>query len=352
MLDRVPELALLVCDSLPLQDVANLARVNRTLLALCRPRLFRSLKLSSGDPWTDDAAEQEKQDRRIEDKVDSLILLASDNTLKLVKRVTVVGCEWTASKEGGEKLGKLLERIKPEAIEFVHRGGTTDEKDVELWSPLWPVLADTSAKEVELFGRPRPQQAWGTLVIPRDFPSSTLNSKTLNSALPSSLTNLTLSGVQISDPEDEGSFPAAVFRDLKKLTLVELYRPLLDKVGQSFKTFCAETDTKPPLQQLHLDCHPECEVGSGTWSVSHPVLLDFFASFKDALLLSLTIGSTGVSSMAFIPLMMGLSSGVPIGIRAAPGYEAEHVKELTSSISSAFPSLRDLTLRVDPRSEE
>ncbi|BGP14482.1 hypothetical protein JCM10213v2_002431 [Rhodosporidiobolus nylandii] len=100
--------ALVVADWLDLPALAHLSLVNRTLTELCRARLYAPVDLSGGgqDPWSQDEQEQGEQ---IEAKAASL-LQGDEARLKLVKRLTIIGNAWTASKARMDKLEKPSQR--------------------------------------------------------------------------------------------------------------------------------------------------------------------------------------------------------------------------------------------------
>ncbi|GAA5834054.1 hypothetical protein JCM11251_003603 [Rhodosporidiobolus azoricus] len=350
MLDRVPEVALLIADYLILEDLSHLSLVNRALHILCRPRLFKHVKLVVGDPWTRDPKELDTQYSRMEDNIDSLNA-ASPGCLKLVKRLTVVGSNWTASEQGRTKLGSLMKKVKLEEIAFLHQGGKAVEVMALLFEPLWQILAAQTPSKLAVLGRPRPQQAWGVLIHPGVFPISSMSLRSLTSALPNNLSSVTFSGIELV-VEDDSILPSSFFRTLTSLELVELYCQTLFKVAESFQAFAADRSNAVLLRRLSLDLFSERETSSASkWKITPDDLLEVLTAFGSAPLLSLSVGSTGASADGAASLFaIATPSGIPF-LPAGPCYGASEVKQLVDVISSTFGALRSLALRINPRSE-
>ncbi|GAA6037259.1 hypothetical protein JCM8097_008648 [Rhodosporidiobolus ruineniae] len=366
MLGRVPELSLIVADSLDTPSLASLSLVSRTLHKLVQPVLYRHVNLSVGNPWGDNDGEKAHElSGRVQDKVESL-LAGNEDRLKLVKRLTVVGCGWSDSEEGLKKLDELLRKVKVEELDLLHC--PIHKPKLDPWSPLWHALAaQPQIHTLRIVGNPAPLQPYGGeggVYLPQSWYNSVFDLHKFAQHSPTSLRSLSLSSLWFSSEDededqdgDEGEdeakpspFPSTVFTGLEELLLEDLTSDFLEAVAVSFKA-CSKSNSALPLRAVTLDSHMQCDAAS-SYNPVKADLLDFLTAFSAAPhLSSLAIGSTGSASHRGIAQMLVMSSGVPFGMPIAAVFDAEDVRELASTVASELTGLTELTLRLNPRAE-
>jgi hypothetical protein len=257
MLDRVPELSLLLVDFLSISDLSHLSLANRTLNALLIPKLHRNVKLGIKNPFRD--GEEDKLSKKMEKQVASLLSGRTDR-LKAARKLTLVGCEWSSKETNLKKLKKVLAKMEVEEIMFVrfrlsflfsivnpvltvlsqlHRAPPFSADFDLRWVPLWITasLQKSSLKSLTIIGSPRrvsskPNHSAGSVF-------SAISSNSFMRHLPKGLRSLSISSIELVPGENDEPFPSAVFTTLGSLELVDIDCTLLLTIANSYEVRCS-----------------------------------------------------------------------------------------------------------------